>query len=32
MKFLVVEGTRFVSSLIVGLLLTGGGVLSLIDR
>jgi hypothetical protein len=32
MRFLVVEGTGFVSSLIVVLLLTGGGVLGLIDR
>ena len=32
MRFLVVEGTRFVRSLVVGILLTGGGVLSLIDR
>lgn len=32
MRFLVVEGTGFISSLIVGLLLTGGGVLGLVNR
>lgn len=32
MRFLVVEGTGFISSLIVGLLLTCGGVLGLVNR
>lgn len=30
MRFLVVESTGFVSSVVVGLLLTGGGVLGLV--